>query len=87
MSERQNLGRLPEGVDLPDLLELQTQSFADFLQMDVPRTKRENVGLQEVFNEVFPIENTGGTHRLEFLHYTLGKPKYDLWESQRRGLT
>jgi len=87
MSQRQNLGRLPETAELPDLLELQTQSFADFLQMDVPRTKRDNVGLQEVFNEVFPIESHHGTHRLEFLYYTLGKPKYDLWESQRRGLT
>ena len=87
MIERQNLGRIPETVDLPDLLEIQTKSFTDFLQLEVLRSKRENVGLQEVFNETFPIESHDGKYRLEFLHYTLGKPKYDLWESQRRGMT
>ncbi len=87
MSERRNLGRIGEAAELPDLLELQTQSFADFLQVETPRTKRENVGLQEVFTEVFPIESHDGKYRVEYLHYTLGKPKYDLWESQRRGLT
>ena len=81
MVERRNLGRLPEVAALPDLLELQTQSFADFLQIDVARTKRENVGLQEVFNEFFPLESRDGKYRLEYLHYALGKPKYDLWES------
>jgi len=85
MAERRNLGRLVETAELPDLLELQTVSFADFLQADLSRTKRENVGLQEAFNEVFPIESHDGNYRVEFLHYTLGKPKYDLWESQRRG--
>ncbi|MBI4313827.1 MAG: DNA-directed RNA polymerase subunit beta, partial [Candidatus Omnitrophica bacterium] len=87
MSERRNLGRIPETAELPDLLEIQTKSFVDFLQVDVPKSKRENVGLQEVFSELFPLESQDGKYRLEFLHYTLGKPKYDLWESQRRGVT
>ncbi|MBI1953113.1 MAG: DNA-directed RNA polymerase subunit beta [Candidatus Omnitrophica bacterium] len=82
-----DFGRLPEPVPLPDLLSIQTKPFADFLQRDVPRTRRENTGLEEVFNEVFPIEGPEGKAKLEYLSYQIGKPKYDLSEAQRRGLT
>ncbi len=82
-----HFGRIPEHLEIPDLLQIQTEPFADFLQMEVPKTRRENKGLQEVFNEVFPIENTDGKYKLEFLSYSIGKPKYDLPEAQRRGLT
>ncbi|MCM8811928.1 MAG: DNA-directed RNA polymerase subunit beta [Candidatus Omnitrophica bacterium] len=84
---KKDFGRISEKFNLPYLLEIQTDSFKEFLQMDVPRTRRENKGLQEVFQEIFPIENPDGTYRLEYLYYTIGKPKYDQAESQRRGLT
>jgi len=87
MIKQKHFGRIPERFQIPDLLEIQTKPFADFLQMDVPKTRRENQGLQEVFNEIFPIENADGRYRLEFLSYHVGKPKYDLPEAQRRGLT
>ncbi|MBI3318461.1 MAG: DNA-directed RNA polymerase subunit beta, partial [Candidatus Omnitrophica bacterium] len=82
-----HFGRIPERLEIPDLLEIQTDPFEEFLQVSVPRTRRENQGLQEVFSEVFPIESPDGSYRLEFVSYSVGKPKYDLPEAQRRGLT
>ncbi|MBI3332518.1 MAG: DNA-directed RNA polymerase subunit beta [Candidatus Omnitrophica bacterium] len=87
MTKQRHFGRIPERFELPDLLEIQTKPFADFLQLDLPKTRRENQGLQEVFTEVFPMESPDGKCRLEFLSYSIGKPKYDLLEAQRRGLT
>ncbi len=87
MLKQRHYGRIPENLDIPDLLQVQTKPFFDFLQMDVPKTRRENQGLQEVFGEVFPIESPDGKYKLEFLSYSTGKPKYDLVEAQRRGMT
>ncbi len=87
MIKTKNFGRIPERLEIPDLLQIQTQPLKEFLQRDVPKTKRENRGLQEVFAEVFPIESADGKYKLEFLSYSTGKPKYDLEESRRRGLT
>src|SRR3990167_6031223 len=87
MFKTKNFGRITERLEIPDLLQIQTLPFAEFLQVGVPKTKRENRGLQEVFAEVFPIESADGKYKLEFLAYSTGKPKYDLEESQRRGLT
>ena len=52
--ERINFGRLKEVLPIPDLISLQTKSYSDFLQMDVPPEKRENHGLQEVLSDTFP---------------------------------
>ena len=87
VTKTKNFGRIPEHLEIPDLLELQTLPFAEFLQADVAKTRRENKGLQEVFNEVFPIGSADGKNQLEFLSYQTGKPKYDLGEAMRRGLT
>jgi DNA-directed RNA polymerase subunit beta len=87
MPNRKNFAKLKEGIRIPYLLEIQTESYVDFLQMDKPKTKRKRHGLQAVFEEVFPIESKDGECRLEFLYYTLGKPKYDRLECQRRAVT
>ncbi len=87
MLKQRHFGRIPERLEIPGLLKIQTDPYAEFLQLDVPRSRRENKGLQEVFNEVFPLENPDGKYRLEFLSYQIGKPKYDMEEAQRRGLT
>ncbi len=86
-NERPLLGRIPDAMPLPDLIEIQTKSYGDFLQWDVPPDERANVGLQEVFLDVFPIASPDNLTRLEFVHYAFTPPKYTVSECQNRGLT
>ncbi|MBO7191640.1 MAG: DNA-directed RNA polymerase subunit beta [Elusimicrobiaceae bacterium] len=77
MIEKQtNFGKISTKLPLPDLLDMQKQSFVDFLQLDVAPSKRELKGLQAAFEDVFPIEAPDGSMRLEFLKYELGTPRY-----------
>ena len=77
MIEKQtNFGKISTKLPLPDLLDMQKQSFVDFLQLDVPPSKRELKGLQAAFEDVFPIEAPDGSMRLDFLKYELGAPRY-----------
>ncbi len=85
--KRKNYAKLPELFDMPHLLDVQVRSFEDFLQLNVPKAKRERSGLEEVFFEFFPIESPDGSYRLEYLNYSLGKPKYDELECFRLGMT
>ena len=72
MIEKQtNFGKISTKLPLPDLLDMQKQSFVDFLQLDVPPAKRELKGLQAAFEDVFPIEAPDGSMRLEFLKYEI----------------
>ncbi|MFA5430966.1 MAG: DNA-directed RNA polymerase subunit beta, partial [Candidatus Omnitrophota bacterium] len=87
MAKRKSFGKLKETYDLPHLLDMQLGSYRDFLQIDVPAAERKRQGLQEVFEEIFPIENQDRSVKLEYLSYSLGKPKYDLPESKRRSVT
>ena len=87
MPKRKSFGKLKEVYNLPNLLDLQLESYREFLQIDVPAQERKLQGLQEVFTEIFPIENADRSVKLEFISYTLGKPKYDLGESKKRGMT
>jgi DNA-directed RNA polymerase subunit beta len=75
MVERINFGQLSDVVELPDLIEIQTRSYREFLQMDVAPTKRRAVGLQAVFKEVFPIESYDGKCTLDFVKYEVTPPK------------
>ena len=79
--------RLREVVPMPNLVEIQTKSYEDFLQPDMLPNKRKLRGLQEVFKEVFPLKSYDETCALEFVGYDLGRPKYDIIECRRRGLT
>jgi DNA-directed RNA polymerase subunit beta len=74
-------------VDTPYLIEIQKSSFERFLQADKEPTKRESVGLQAVFNSVFPIKDFNETSSLEFVSYHLDRPKYDIDECRHRGMT
>lgn len=76
-----------EIIDLPRLTEVQTRSYDQFLQADRFPDERENIGLQEVFNEIFPIKSYDEKTILEFLSYHLGVPKYTPEECVRRGIT
>jgi DNA-directed RNA polymerase subunit beta len=76
-----------EIIDLPNLIEIQIKSFNQFLQADLYPDERENIGLQEVFTEIFPIKSYDEKTNLEFLSYNLGVPKYSPDECIRRGIT
>ena len=65
MSKVVSFAKLTEGLAPPDLVEVQKRSYWDFLQLDVPRHKRQNIGLQAAFLETFPIESPDRTYRLE----------------------
>ena len=85
--KRINFGRIKEVIPLPNLIETQLKSYREFLQLDVKPSKRKNIGLQAVFNEVFPIESYDGKVRLEFVEYDIGKPKRDWLECLEEGET
>ncbi len=87
MVNRVNFGRLPQVMDLPNLIEIQLKSFANFLQMDKPKNKRQNRGLQEIFKSVFPIESSDKAYELEFVNYSLARPKYEIEECLRLGVS
>ncbi|HOW79822.1 MAG TPA: DNA-directed RNA polymerase subunit beta, partial [Verrucomicrobiota bacterium] len=86
-SQRINSGKIKEIIAPPNLIELQTNSYRDFLQAGVAPSKRENLGLQAVFTEVFPIESYDGKCVLDFHSYEIGEPKVDWLECLREGLT
>ena len=75
-AERKVFGRLQNAYDPPDLIEIQTKSYNDFLQEDVPPAKREERGLQAIFHEIFPIASYDGRYVLDFVKYWLGTPKW-----------
>ncbi|MDB6125335.1 MAG: rpoB [Pedosphaera sp.] len=87
VSERINFGKIKEIIAPPNLIELQTNSYREFLQADVAPSKRKNLGLQAVFTEVFPIESYDGKCVLDFHSYEIGEPKLDWLECLREGLT
>ena len=84
---RKSFGRITEVAPMPNLIEVQKSSYDHFLQMGVPADDRENVGLQEVFTTVFPIEDFSNVSQLDFVRYELETPKFDVEECQQRGLT
>lgn len=87
MIEYKNFAKIKESYALSNLLEMQLNSYREFLQMYIPYEERRRQGLQEVFEDIFPIENANRTVKLEFMGYSLGKPKYNLAECKRRSLT
>ncbi len=87
MTKRKSFAKLKEVYDLPHFLDVQLESYHEFLQMDIPVSQRKRLGLQEVFEEIFPLENNDRSIKLEFLSYFLGKPKYGIAESKRRALS
>ncbi|MBT6806157.1 MAG: DNA-directed RNA polymerase subunit beta, partial [Verrucomicrobia bacterium] len=86
-AERINFGKIKEVITPPNLIEVQNNSYAEFLQSDIDPKKRKNLGLQAVFSEVFPIESYDGKCVLDFSHYEIGEPKLDWLECLREGIT
>ena len=86
-SERINFGKIKEIIPPPNLIELQTTSYREFLQAEASPSKRKNLGLQAVFTEVFPIESYDAKSVLDYHSYEIGEPKQDWLECLREGLT
>ena len=84
---RKSFAKRASVLDVPYLLATQLQSFADFLQAEVPAEKRKNEGLQAAFSSIFPIVSHSGNARLEFVSFMLGDPAFDVTECHQRGLT
>ncbi|KAF0211796.1 MAG: DNA-directed RNA polymerase subunit beta [Stygiobacter sp. RIFOXYC2_FULL_38_25] len=72
---------------MPDLLNIQVDSFEDFLQLRIPAAQRENKGLQTVFNANFPIHDNKEFYRLDFVEYYVEKPRFSIAECEERGLS
>ena len=83
----QNFSKLESVIPIPDLLDIQLASFEDFLQEDVLPEKRENKGLEAVFKNMFPVEDTHRNYVLEYKHYYLGLPKYTVKECLERRIS
>jgi len=87
MSKRKSYSRITQVMDLPDLLEIQTSSYEEFLQPDVPPRLRKKQGLHEAFLKLFPISDQKQYYKLEYEGYKLGVPKYSIRECKERGIT
>ncbi len=84
---RVSFARIPSVIETPDLLNVQIDSFNNFLQADTPPHRRKKLGLQQVFEMNFPISDARENFLLEFSEYYVEKPKYSVVECQERGLT
>ena len=84
---RRSFSKIKKIIDMPNLIEVQRQSYKLFLQMFTEPSERKDVGLEAVFRSVFPINDFAGRANLNYVSYNLEKPKYDVEECQQRGLT
>ncbi len=86
-TDRLSFGSTEHVLDYPDFLDIQLESFSEFTQLDIAPEDRKNQGLQKIFNNNFPIQDSRETHILEFMHYSVDTPKYSIKECQERGLS
>ncbi len=84
---RKFFGKNIEVAEMPNLIEVQRESYDQFLQMKEPAGGRAPEGLQAVFKSVFPITDFSGQAMLEFVRYEFEAPKFDVDECQQRGMT
>jgi len=87
-TERINFGKIKEIVSPPNMIELQTNSYSEFLQAEISPSKRQkHIGLEAVFREVFPIRSYDEKIELDYTSYEIGEPKVDWLECLREGTT
>ena len=82
---RKSFEKISSAMSLPDILEIQTDSYDYFLQNIPDATKRKNQGLESVFQSIFPINSVSGNARIEYLGYKLQDPEFDVQECLPRG--
>ncbi len=85
--DRKSYGRIEAAIDMPNLLDIQLDSYNEFLQKDIPSSERKQQGLLAVFKSIFPITDVHNLFSLEFVEYTVGTPKYEEGECLERGTT
>jgi len=82
---RKIFGDIHEVVQMPNLIEVQRESYEQFLRSD--KETGYVSGLEKTLRSVFPIRDFAGTAELDFVHYELEEPKYDTTECRQRGIT
>src|SRR5471032_911033 len=84
---RMSFGRIPEAVQMPNLIEVQRSSYEQFLQREVRPGQRRDEGIEAVFKSVFPIKDFNERAVLEYVSYEFEDPKYDVEECVQRDMT
>src|ERR1700675_616310 len=82
-----SFAKLDQGMQMPHLLDIQTRAFESLLQLDAASQNREDIGLERVFKDLFPITDVHENFSLEFKSYALGEPKYSVAECIERDMT
>jgi DNA-directed RNA polymerase subunit beta len=82
-----SFAKLDQGMDMPHLLDIQVRAFEALLQTDAAAAEREDIGLERVFKDLFPISDVHENFSLEFVRYSLGEPKYSVEECIERDMT
>ena len=84
---RKSFGRIPEAVQMPNLIEVQRSSYEQFLQRETRSADRKDEGIEAVFKSVFPIKDFNERAVLEYVSYEFEEPKYDVEECVQRDMT
>ena len=84
---RRNFAKTLPAIEVLNLISIQRESYEKFLQMTLPQSDRDSIGLQAVFKSVFPIQDFSQRASLQFVGYDLEIPKYDVDECRERGMT
>jgi DNA-directed RNA polymerase subunit beta len=84
---RRSFGKIREVAQMPNLIEVQRDSYEQFLQTDIDAEVRKMQGLHKVLTEVFPIKDFADKAEIDYVKYELEEPKYDTDECQQRGMT
>lgn len=85
--QRKTFSKVTSFAELPHFIEIQRKSFDLFLQANISPQERKRQGLQEVFTEIFPIQDFTGKLMLEFIDYRLDRPVFSVRECKDRGRT
>ena len=85
--EIRNYGKVADVIEIQNLVQIQTKAYRDYLQADVPASKRKNYGIEAILREIFPVSNYDGTLSLDYIKYELGKPRYTQDECRQLRLT
>ncbi len=88
-SIRKSFGKLKEGLSIPNLIEVQKNSYQEFLSSKALNEQMDilSKGIDKVFKSIFPIDDNSDKSTLEYISYKLERPKFDVLECKQRSLT